>query len=108
MRMVIRQSSNSMACWIELESLWPEATTSTQKNIMEYSHWCWNQGGDVATAAACAFIEHVTEREENWPLFLQWYDDNAIRALMPLWQYNYRDQADAFMNRLLAARRQPV
>ena len=101
---LIGKSSNDMACWLELHFAWPEASLATRNKIMKYSRWCWDQGGYVASSVECAFIEHITEDEEHWPLFFRCYDDNAIRAMMPLWEYNYRDRAQAFVSRLLAAR----
>jgi hypothetical protein len=97
----IRMAHDSMGCWIALQDKWHSASPETKNRIMHYSRWCWNQAGAVATAVSCAFIEHVTEDETEWPLFRRWYDSDTIRGLMPLWKYNHGDDAEGFMNRLL-------
>lgn len=69
---LIEEAENPMALWIELlirlefayEAQPPEEETIRQ--IYAYALWCWHKSknGDLTTAVACAFFEHLPLHEK--------------------------------------------
>jgi hypothetical protein len=62
-RAVIERAANPMALWIELHGACEDAYADHNEDLIRrfygYARWSWQAGGDVQSAVACAFYEHL-------------------------------------------------
>jgi hypothetical protein len=60
---VIERAANPMALWIELHGMCEDACADHNEDLIRrfcgYARWSWQVGGDVQSAVACEFYEHL-------------------------------------------------
>jgi len=86
-----RDVDGPMMFWIELHSKFTGLCEETPvqvdllKRIWEYAVWCMAQGGDVGTAAAYGFCEHLIQTRKSravLPRLMSRRDLEAIKGLL--------------------------
>jgi hypothetical protein len=89
-----RRVDNPMALWIELGAEFEEQCRQNPlpldllRRLWEYAKWCMNQGGDVGTAAAFAFCEHLFRSEASKSVLPQIMSREDYEGLKDLLLYH--------------------
>ena len=90
-----------MSLWIELLSMFDNAVQNKDndltKRMLQYASWCFSRNeekasGDVVNAVACAFYEHLPQRENYRPLLSSWFFPHEFENLLPVFCYHLSEQ----------------
>jgi hypothetical protein len=87
-----RSGSSFLAC---LTTRFKIRTTISQSECFNTHRGAFREekaSGDVVNAVACAFYEHLPQRENYRPLFSSWFFPHEFENLLPVFCYHLSEQ----------------
>ncbi|MDD5707844.1 MAG: hypothetical protein PHR35_18145 [Kiritimatiellae bacterium] len=100
-RAIIQAADNPMALWIELHLEFDRAMAHPESELVarfiRFAAWCISPAAgplpnDTSTAVACAFYEHLPEKQSYWPYFRKWFSRSEFEGLLPVFSYHTSPQ----------------
>lgn len=120
-REMIEGAGSPMALWVDLRPEFDRTMANLEpelaRRFLRYAAWCISPAAgrlpsDTSTAVACAFYEHLPEKQSYWPYFREWFSRPEFENLLPVFGYHMNPQQleefKRFVNAAFVQRKLPT